>query len=212
MLVLPEIGIGRWLENNTIDQVQEICALAKDSHVHIVTTLKIKKFNRWLWIGSDGNIRFHYDKIHLFAPLGEHKHYHAGSQVVVDDPGIGWQVGAAVCFDLRFASLFTNMRNREAELLIIPARWPAVRLHHWQSLLRARAIEFQCWVVGVNAIGPDPFQSKLVYGGGSMIIDPTGEIVVQMDHNAGIADAVVELSVLKEHRSQFPVWDSWQKL
>lgn len=217
LFVLPEVGLGRWMATTPApageDQSQpEMAAmLARKLKADIVTSVQDQSYNRWIWMGADGQTQAQYDKIHLFTPLKEHERFGRGDRVVTWDwPQGHARVGAAVCYDLRFGDLFAALRQRGAELIVVPARWPVQRIHHWQTLLRARAIEFQCWVIGVNAVGPDPARADLIYGGGSMAIDPTGEIVVQLGAEAAVESFVFDAERARTHRREFPVWQDRQ--
>ena len=215
LFVLPEVGLGRWLGGTAVegDISQGVMAaqVARQLGADIVTSVQDQSYNRWIWVGADGRRLSQYDKIHLFTPLGEHQRFARGDRVVTWDWSRGQaRVGAAVCYDLRFGDMFAALRQRGAELIIVPARWPIQRLHHWQTLLRARAIEFQCWVIGVNAVGPDPARDNLIYGGGSMAVDPTGEIVVQLGQESAIESFVFDSERVRRHRREFPVWQDRQ--
>jgi predicted amidohydrolase len=113
-----------------------------------------------------------YRKIHPFTHSGEHEHFRGGGDhVTVDVEGL--RVTLFVCYDLRFADEFWETA-RGTEVYVIPANWPDTRRVHWRTLLRARAIENQAYVVGVNRVGSG---GGLTYVGDSMIIDPMGEVL-----------------------------------
>ena len=117
-------------------------------------------------VGADG-VLAQYDKRHLFSYGGEDDHYTAGSERVVFRLG-DWRINLQLCYDLRFP---VWCRNRDDyDLVLLVANWPARRIHHWSSLLEARAIENQAYVIGVNRVGSDPY---LDYAGGSIIVSPT---------------------------------------
>ncbi len=106
-----------------------------------------------------------------------------------------------VCYDLRFPEIFRRAAVQGATLLVVIANWPAPRVAHWRQLLIARAIENQAYVVGVNRAGSDP---KLVYPGSSLVIDPRGAIVAELDDRPGLLTATLDLAALEEYRRQFP--------
>ncbi|MEO0731238.1 MAG: amidohydrolase [Bacteroidota bacterium] len=125
-----------------------------------------KYYNRLFWVQPDGSYE-HYDKRHLFTLAGEHEHYTAGEQRLLVQLK-GWTICPLICYDLRFP---VWSRNREEyDLLIYVANWPAQRAYDWQTLLRARAIENQCYVVAVNRVGTDGNGHQ--YRGDSCVIDP----------------------------------------
>ncbi len=130
-------------------------------------------FNRLLWVTPDGVVKY-YDKRHLFTLAGEHIPFTAGKKKLIVEYK-GWKICPLVCYDLRFPVWCRNVENYD--LLIFVANWPEKRRHHWQSLLMARAIENQCYLVGVNRVGKD--ENDLVYSGDTSIIDYAGEILYQ---------------------------------
>lgn len=127
--------------------------------------------NRLTVAGPTGQ-RHHYDKIHPFTYGGEHQHYRSGDRhVVIDIEGI--RTALFVCYDLRFADEFWAL-GPDVDLYLVPANWPGQRAAHWRTLLVARAIENQAYVVGVNRIGEG---GGLSYSGDSLIVDPRGEVL-----------------------------------
>ena len=138
----------------------------------IVGSLIIKEhssyYNRLVWIQPDGII-FHYDKRHLFSMSNEHRIYSPGKEKLIIEYN-GWKICPMICFDLRFPVWIRNVD--EYELLIFVASWPEQRIEHWKKLLPARAIENQCYVIGVNRTGCD---SNNIYNGQSMVVNPMGQ-------------------------------------
>jgi predicted amidohydrolase len=127
--------------------------------------------NRLYLFGPQGESH-HYDKIHPFSFAGEDQHYDGGSAfLTVSIEGL--RTTFFVCYDLRFANEFWD-QAAHTDCFVIPANWPEVRRHHWQSLLMARAIENQAYVIGVNRVGEG---NGLTYSGDSRIIDPLGELL-----------------------------------
>lgn len=142
-----------------------------------------------------------YAKMHLFSFAGEPTHYTAGDAPVVFDWG-GATVAPAICYDLRFPELFRQAVRNQAQVLTIIACWPAPRDAHWLALLRARAIENQCFVAAVNRCGRDP--SGLAYGGRSQIIDPRGAVVADADDQPCVIQAEIDLEAQSRYRREFP--------
>lgn len=156
------------------------------------------RVNRFLWVQPDGAL-LHYDKRHLFSYGGEDKRYVAGLERRVF-PYRGWRVCPQVCYDLRFP---VWCRNRDDyDLLIFVANWPEPRTPAWTALLRARAIENQCYVIGVNRSGKDP--RGLVYAGASAVYDPLGQTVLDLGDAEGCGSAVIDLEKVKTVRRQLP--------
>jgi len=154
--------------------------------------------NRFLLVGPDGT-RHHYDKLHPFTFADEHEHYRAGDEPVTVDIG-GLRVSLFVCYDLRFANAFWERATR-TDVYLVVANWPASRRYHWRTLLRARAIENQAYVVGVNRVGE---AEGLTYVGDSVIVDPSGEVLAEgVDDTEGVVIADVDPGRVAEVREAF---------
>jgi predicted amidohydrolase len=164
-----------------------------------------KFYNRLYWVRPDGTFN-HYNKRHLFQLAGEHHQYAPGNQIIIEDIG-GWKICPMVCYDLRFPVWSRNSLvdgKPKYDVLIYLANWPEVRREPWKKLLLARAIENQCYVVGVNRIGVDA--SGFFHAGDSSVINPRGEYIVEL--NPGMEDTrtvSIEWVSLEIFRSKFPV-------
>ena len=148
--------------------------------------------------GPDGATR-RYAKIHPFSYSGEHEHYTAGTDfltVDVDD----LRVSVFVCYDLRFADEFWALAQH-TDLYVVPANWPEPRREHWRALLRARAIENQSYVLGVNRVGT---VKELNHVGDSAIIDPLGRTLVEASRGEAVLVAEVSPAIVAQTRSAFP--------
>ena len=155
--------------------------------------------NRLVVVGPDGLLA-HYDKRHPFSFAGEHLQFGAGDEVVTVEVG-GVRVTPFVCYDLRFADGFWAAAPT-TDLFVVPANWPAARAEHWRTLLRARAIENQAFVVGVNRVGD---AQGLAHRGDSCVVDPTGEVLVAAAADAALLVADVTAARVVEVRAGFPV-------
>jgi omega-amidase len=163
-------------------------------------------YNRLVWVLPNGKYGF-YDKRHLFAYAKEDEHYSAGNKRFIASVN-GWKVNLQVCYDLRFPvwsrQQFSEDGEFEYDILIFVANWPNRRSSAWKTLLQARAIENQCYVIGVNRVGDDG--NNIYHSGDSMVIDPLGEILY---HKADEED-VYTISLDKEHlqsvRDKFQFW------
>jgi len=154
--------------------------------------------NRFLWVTPSGEVSF-YDKRHLFSFGGEDQRYVAGTERKVFNYR-GWRVCPQICYDLRFPAW---CRNRgDYDLLLFVANWPEPRTPAWTALLRARAIENQCYVIGVNRSGEDP--RGLTYSGASAVYDPLGETVLDLGSEEGIGHAEIAWEKVTSIRSQLP--------
>lgn len=161
--------------------------------------------NRGLFVRPDGEVT-HYDKRHLFRFANETDHYSAGAARVVV-PWRGWRILLQICFDLRFPVFARNGNGGskpDYDAALYVANWPEVRRHPWSTLLLARAIENQCYVVGVNRVGSDA--NDLPYSGDSVIVDPRGQVIAAVSPGSvGHATAVFNGEALVDFRAKFPV-------
>ena len=153
-----------------------------------------------LVVAGPGGERHRYDKIHPFSFAAEHQHYAAGTSFLTTEIE-GLRVSGFVCYDLRFADEFWAVAPT-TDCYVVVANWPAARRHHWRSLLVARAIENQAYVVGVNRVGIDG--SNLEYAGDSMIVDPLGEVLATAAGGESVLVADVDPDVVTSVRARFP--------
>jgi predicted amidohydrolase len=159
-------------------------------------------FNRLIWMLPNGEYGT-YDKRHLFAYGNEHLHYTAGSKRLIASVK-GWKINLQVCYDLRFPVWSRQAGTGEYDLLIYVANWPGRRSLAWKILLQARAIENQCFVIGVNRVGEDG--KGIHYSGDSMIVDPLGEIIYQKNNTEEIFTCTFQKEKITEVREKFPFW------
>jgi omega-amidase len=160
-------------------------------------------FNRLIWMLPNGQFGY-YDKRHLFAYAGEHEAYTAGNKRLIASVK-GWKINLQVCYDLRFpvwARQQTQNRVPEYDLLIYVANWPEKRSHAWKTLLCARAIENQCYVVGVNRVGNDG--NNIYHSGNSLVIDPLGQVLYHMADEEDVNTITLSKEKLAEVRTRFP--------
>lgn len=156
-----------------------------------------KYYNR-LYIVNDDGTYSQYDKKHLFSYAHEDRHYHSGNQRITIEIK-GWKIMPIICYDLRFPVWCRN--NLDYDLMVVVANWPEARIHHWDSLLMARAIENQCYVAAVNRIGKDG--NGLLYPGHSSVIDMNGKILLEMNDQNGIGRVALEKEDLIDYRKRF---------
>lgn len=158
-----------------------------------------KLVNRLYFVKPDGTV-IHYDKRHLFQFGGEHHRFNSGhKKVIVEYNGV--RILLAVCYDLRFP---VWLRNRgDYDMMLLVANWPLARRFAWDTLVRARAIENQCFVIAANRVGEDP---ACIYSGGSAIIGPYGEdLATAADNTETIITDNINLDHLREYMEKFPV-------
>jgi omega-amidase len=139
----------------------------------IIIKEKDKYYNRLIWMRPDGTYDY-YDKRHLFALGKEHNTYTPGTKKLFVELK-GWKICPVICYDLRFPVWLRNIADNPYDLLIVVANWPERRAMHWRTLLPARAVENQTYVIGVNRVGHDG--NEVYHSGDSTCIDPNGNVV-----------------------------------
>ncbi len=154
--------------------------------------------NRFIYV--DGSQIESYDKIHLFSLSGEHEAYSAGSRIRSMKHSSDLVFRPLICYDLRFPSI--SLHKGELDLIIYVANWPESRIDHWNSLLKARAIENQCFVLGVNRIGRDG--NGLSYNGNSAIYSYDGTTLLGSQNQSGLFVQKIDISGMKEYRKKLP--------
>lgn len=157
-------------------------------------------FNRLVWMEPTGNFKT-YDKRHRFRMAREHQHYASGSRRLIVEL-FGWRLCPMICYDLRFPVWLRNAGDYDVQLFV--ANWPAARRSAWQTLLKARAIENQAYVCGVNIVGQDG--NGVVYSGGTAAISPDGEVLAEMLDKSAVVTVTLDPEPLTTLRASFPVW------
>jgi predicted amidohydrolase len=217
LVVLPEMfttGFSmkpeQLAENMDGDTLAWMKQTARDNKVILTGSMIAEEegnyYNRLIWMLPNGQFGT-YDKRHLFAFAEEDKHYTSGTKRLIASVN-GWKVHLLVCYDLRFPvwarQQFDEQGNYEYDVLVYVANWPEKRSTAWKSLLQARAIENQCYVVGVNRVGKDA--NDIIYSGDSMVIDPLGEILYQKANEEDVATLTLDKDHLDTVRKRFPFW------
>ena len=181
----------QWMKQNAHKMNSAICG-------SIIIEESGKYFNRFIWINPDGSIH-HYDKRHLFSYAGENDNYTPGdSKIIIEYKG--WKICPMICYDLRFPVWSRN--SEEYDLLIYVANWPSKRKFAWRSLLVARAIENQCYVIGVNRVGLD--NSGNSHSGETSIINALGESLYVKSHSEDLYTNGISKLELEKIRKQLP--------
>jgi len=231
IVVLPEMfstgfsmkpeTLAESMDGDTVNWMKEI---AVERKIILTGSVIIKEsipgdegdhfYNRLIWMLPNGQFGY-YDKRHRFAYAGENNHYTAGTKRLIASVK-GWKVNLQVCYDLRFP-VWARQSSRlipgqgtaeqallEYDLLIYVANWPERRNIAWKTLLQARAIENQCYVVGVNRVGNDG--NNISHSGDSMIIDPLGEILYHKKDDEDIFTLTLDRDHLQVIREKFPFW------
>lgn len=180
-----------------------LAAIAREHRSAILAGLVMdrdgQRTNEAVLIDPAGKLVADYAKIHPFTPSGENLAGTAGCCVKTIALG-DWTLAPFVCYDLRFPEIF-RLATPAAELLIVLANWPSPRVEHWVTLLKARAIENQAYVIGVNRVGSDP---QLDFPGRSLILDPQGKILAEAGDQVEVISASLDLAALRQWRKDFP--------
>lgn len=213
VLLLPEL----WATGYDMDRVQEYAAPLDGGHFALMAELARmhglyvagtaleenpggRPFNTAALYGPDGNCLGAYQKVHLWAPLGEVEHMTPGDRLPAFELKWG-TVAIAICYDLRFPELWRRLTDAGAQLVLIPAEWPARRVEHWRLLLRARAVENQIYVAGCNRAGTGPDGE---FGGHSAVVDPWARVLVEGNSQPGLFTATIEMEEVTRARQSFP--------
>lgn len=214
LLVLPEMfSTGFSMRPDTLaepmngDTVNWMRSTAMAKKIAITGSIIIKEeeryYNRLIWMLPNGQCG-QYDKRHLFAYAGEDRHYTAGNKRLIASLN-GWRINLQVCYDLRFP-IWARQQGQDAQpeydLLLYVANWPERRNHAWKTLLTARAIENQCYVVGVNRVGEDG--NGIYHSGDSMVVDAMGEILYHNAHDTAVHTITLEKNALDTVRKNLP--------
>jgi len=158
-----------------------------------------KYYNRLIWMRPDGTFE-KYDKRHLFGFAEEDKHYTAGNKKLFVELN-GWKICPVICYDLRFPVWLRNT-NEEYDMLLVLANWPERRSLHWRTLIPARAVENQAFVVAVNRVGHDG--NEIYHSGDSMCIDPNGKVVYYKPNDEDLYTFSINLDEVAKSRTSHP--------
>ena len=195
-------GLAESMEGPSILWMQKKSAEKNSDLVgSLIISENDKYFNRLLWVKPDGKI-YSYDKRHLFRMAGEDKVYTAGNKKLTVELN-GWKIRPFICYDLRFP-VWTRNYGNEYHAAVFIANWPEKRSFHWKTLLTARAIENQAYVIGVNRVGKDG--KGISHSGDSSIFDAVGNILFQQAEMESVYTIKLTLSSLEEYRQSFPAW------
>ena len=216
VLVLPETwntgffpgeNLAALSDKNGEEVTAHIGGLAKEYHVNIVAgsvsnVKNSKVFNTAMVFDRSGACIADYDKIHLFSPMGENGFYSHGDHLCrfkLD----GVRCGIIICYDLRFPELTRSLCIDGIDVLFVVSQWPAMRILHLQSLVTARAIENQMFVICCNSCGK---AEATIYGGRSSIVDPLGNTLALAGENEEIISSCCDIQMLKDIRNTIPVF------
>jgi len=157
-------------------------------------------FNSLVHLNDVGEIVAKYHKIHPFSFTGEERHFGSGTKPVITKIG-NINIGLSICYDLRFPELYRHYAKNRVDLIIDIANWPRDRIEHWYSLLKARAIENQSYVIGVNRVGRDKANN---YEGWSTAFHPDGKELICIRNETSITNVHIIKEDVEEIREKFP--------
>lgn len=214
LIVLPEMTLtgftmrsSKFAEDLEGPSFHYFSSLAKDNSAHVIAGIIEKahegSFNTLLHISPQGRLEATYRKIHPFSYSGEDRHYCRGEANVITTIDT-WKVGLSICYDLRFPELYREYGKDRAHLIVNIANWPDARIDHWRTLLKARAIENQCYVAGVNRVGEAP---SLSYNGFSGLYDPMGKEIASIRNKEITIVANIDKDYVDKVRRKFPFLD-----
>ena len=227
VIVLPEMfstgfsmkpeQLAETMEGETIKWMKDIATRKK---IILAGSVIIEDgghyYNRLIWMLPNGEYGY-YNKRHLFAYAEEDKHYTAGTERFIASVN-GWKINLQVCYDLRFPVWARQTsppvplqqvgeggrESLEYDVLMYVANWPEKRSHAWKTLLQARAIENQCYVIGVNRVGEDG--NGIYHSGDSMVVDPLGEVLYHKKDEEDIFTITLNKEELQGIRQRFQFW------
>lgn len=215
VIVFPEM----WNAGYALDEIHHLAdedgartkemmaAFSQKHHVQIVAGSVSQKidgqvFNTIFVFDKNGQLQADYSKMHLFRLMDEEKHLVAGEELGrLQVEGV--EAGMMICYDIRFPELARTLALSGARLLFVPAQWPHPRLHHWRTLLMARAIENQMYVIACNRVGTSGTAS---FFGHSMVIDPWGEIISEAGEEETTVRVTIDLGLVEDVRARIPIF------
>lgn len=211
LLIFPEMTLtGFTMKSNDFAEELEgesyifFSSLAKEKKCAILFGMiekgKKKNFNTLVHLNNQGKIISTYRKIHPFSYSTEDVFYGKGKNTVVTKVK-GIKIGLSICYDLRFPELYRFYAKDKVHLIVDIANWPDTRVEHWRTLLKARAIENQCYVAGANRVGTDP---EHAYNGFSAVFDPMGKELIMIENDEKIITANICLEQVRETRDRLP--------
>jgi predicted amidohydrolase len=214
IIVLPEMWATGFaydrlqaLADRTPEVLSMLAQLAGKHHIFLAGSLPEKDagrnviYNTLFFTGPDGVVGS-YRKQHMFPLIEEDMHLTPGENPVPMDTPFG-RIAGLVCYDLRFPEILRAQTARGANLLLVSAQWPLVRIDHWRTLLVARAIENQIFVVAANRCGADSVVGGIIYGGHSLVVAPNGEILYEACEDEEHACVSIDSADVEEVRARF---------
>ncbi len=189
---------------NTPEILAEMLELAKQHQMVIAGSMPESEgkdiFNTMYVADRNGNPAGSYRKVHLFSVTGEEKYFAPGRSPVICRTSLG-DLGLMICYDLRFPELCRTLVLKGATAVIVSAQWPKIRIHRWDILAQARAIENQIYLIACNRCGKE---NSTVFGGHSLIVDPMGEVLAMAGEETCVQYAEIDPKCVAEARKIMP--------
>lgn len=211
ILIFPELSLTGFTMNSA-QFAEEIDGVSTQFFMNLAVRLKTNIFcgvierdgkeiyNSLIHFNENGLLMARYRKIHPFSLGDEDKNYTAANELVVTEVN-KLKFGLSICYDLRFPELYRLYAKKNIDVLVNIANWPTPRIEHWRTLLKARAIENQCFSIGVNRTGTDP---KHIYNGFSGVYNPLGKELLSIEKSEGIFLQEINLNEVWETRNSLP--------
>ena len=209
LIVLPEMWstgyawrkLGK-LSEQTPEIIKELKKASKKGTV-IIGSMPEKsgeELYNTAYVIDNGKLIGKYRKIHLFASMKEDYFLKAGNEPLLCNTSVG-KIGVLICYDVRFPELARRLTLEGAEMLVVPAEWPHPRLDHWRTLLKARAIENQLFLIAANRCGK---HGMVRFCGNSMIVNPGGEVISEAGEGEETITAEIDLNLVTRYREEMP--------
>jgi predicted amidohydrolase len=192
-LILSEEEILKWISHIAVDN---------NINIGLGFAIKVdeKGKNKYVIVSKEGNILALYTKIHPFSYSGEDGKYYKGSEIFNCEIK-EFQITPFICYDLRFPEIF-QAASKKSQVITVAASWPKAREEHWITLLKARAIENQCYIIGINRIG---LGDGIEYGGKSIFVNPDGKILNQMNSKEMLIIEDLKMTAIEEVKYRFDI-------
>lgn len=210
LILFPEMSLTGFTMNinklllSEEDIIKWISQIAADNNINIglgfAVKIDKKGKNKYIIVSDKGNTLALYTKMHPFSYGGEDEKYYKGNEICnckINE----FQITPFICYDLRFPEIF-QIASKKSQVITIAASWPKSRGEHWITLLKARAIENQCYVLGINRIG---FGDGLEYSGKSIFVSPDGKILNEMDSGERLIIEDLKIGSIKEVKDRFDI-------
>lgn len=211
LIILPEMFSSSFDYDNlkkhseaTPDILQQLKETAQAKNVIIAGSMPESEnnniYNTLYLIDKNGILAGRYRKVHLFSPTGENDHFQNGVAPVVCKTSVG-NIGLMICYDLRFPELCRRLTDMDAQIIIISAQWPSPRVEHWDTLIKARAIENQVFIAAANRCGQS---GNLIFPGHSQIISPWGKELAKAGNDYTLLGETINLDEIERARETIP--------